>query len=230
MRKGPVATDRDLDALKWIAEQYTISLDHLAILLARLGDPDEYAQKPKDPDQLTEARAMKIVRRWEQMGLISRGRFLYGDPLWLWLTPEGLKLVAPEAGEFRNYTPTAATINHLYWINQTRLHLEGKYKVKWTGEREVRASLKTEMGAKHPHVPDAIVEYDDHCIAIEVELSTKTYSRLDKILHELSLSTEYDTIWYFVRGRARAVIEKALANMREQYGYKFVIYDIPEEL
>src|SRR5215475_7214678 len=123
---GPRLTERDQDALKWIAQQYAISRDHLCILLARLGEPEEYAQKPKQAGRLTEKRAMDIVRRWEQLNLIERGWILYNEPPWFWLTGEGLRLVSEELGELRQYAPTPAKLNHLYHINLTRLVVEAR--------------------------------------------------------------------------------------------------------
>jgi hypothetical protein len=226
--RGPRITDRDLDALEWIAQQYCVTLDHLSILLARLMDYSDYAQKPHDPGELTEKRTAKVVKRWEQLGLVERAWILYDDAAWVWCSQEGLRLVAEELGELRPYTPTPAKVNHLYWCNHARLYVEqGHNDAEWRSERQLRANQKSERGIKRPHVPDAVVTIDGQQIAIEVELSTKTYSRLDKILHELATS-DYHTTWYFVRGRAKQVIETAIENMTGLYSDRFVIYDVDE--
>ena len=112
--RGPRITDRDLNALEWMAQQYAISSDHLCILLARLIDPDDSAHQPKEAGILTEKRTAKIVKRWEELGLVERGWILHGDPFVVWLTPEGLRAVAQELGELRPYTPTPATVNHRF--------------------------------------------------------------------------------------------------------------------
>jgi hypothetical protein len=226
--KGPRLTDRDLDALEWIAAQYAVSLDHLSILLARLMDYSDYAQKPKEPGELTDKRTAKIVKRWEQLQLIERGWILYDDPAFVWLTPAGLQTVAEELGELRPYTPTPAKINHIYWSNTARLYVEQNHDdLVWLSERQIRANHKSERGVKRPHTPDAIATIDGDQIAIEIELSTKTYSRLDKILHELALS-DYHTIWYFARGQAKQVVENAIENMSGMYSHRFKVYDVEE--
>jgi len=226
--RGPRITDRDLDALEWIAQQYCVTLDHLSILLARLMDYAPYVQKPNDEGALTEKRTAKVVKRWEQLGLVERGWILHDDAAWVWLTQEGLRLVAEELGELRPYTPTPAKVNHLYWCNHARLYIEQKRDdAEWRSERQLRANQKSERGIKRPHVPDAVVSSNGHEIAIEVELSTKTYSRLDKILHELATS-DYHTTWYFTRGRAKQVVETAIENMTGLYSDRFVIYDVDE--
>jgi hypothetical protein len=228
--QGPRLTNRDIDAMSWIAEQYTISLDHLQILLARLRDPEEQpGPAPAEEDEITDKRALKIVRRWQALGLAERSYILYGQPQWIWLTAQGLKLVESETGELRPHTPTAARIEHLYWTNHARLFIERKRpRSVWTSEREIRSTQgKTEPGKKRPHTPDAIVTLENgNRVAIEVELSTKAYSRLDKILHELALS-DYNTVWYFCQGRAKKVIENALEDIRQQYN-KFAVYDLDD--
>jgi hypothetical protein len=224
--RGPKITDRDLDALEWIAQQYAISLDHLCILLARLADPDD--RSPKEPGRLTEKRATAIVRRWETLGLIQKAWILYNEPPWLWLTQEGLRLVAEQLGELRHYIPTPATINHLYFCNHTRLFVEHRRQdAVWTGERILKAQMqKVERGSRRPHMPDAQVWTNKRLIAVEVEISVKRAGQLDKILHDLAL--RYQTIWYFTHGTATRAIKQAVAAMREMYSQKFVVYDLDE--
>jgi len=226
--KGPKITDRDLDALEWIAEQYAISIDHLCILLARLGDPDDRA--PKEQGRITEKRAMYIVRRWEQLGLIQKAWILHGQPAWLWLTPEALRLVSEQLGELRYYAPTPATINHIYYCNHARLFIEARRQgAKWTGERILKASMqKVERGSRRPHMPDATVWTNGRLIAVEVELSVKRPGQLDKILHDLALNAEYGTVWYFTRERSTKAIKQAIATMQAMYNQKFVVYDLDE--
>lgn len=225
---GPRINDRDLDALEWIGQQYAVTLDHLAILLARLIEPGEYKQTPKEAGRLTEKRAMMIVKRWEQLGLIEKKWIIYGDPPWIWLTNEGLRLVQEQLGELRSYSPAPARLNHLYHVNLTRLFVEGKRPdANWIGEREIRGNQKIGPGKK-PHTPDAIVQTNGRSIAIEIELTTKTYSRLDKILHELALEPTYYTVWYFCKGRANGIINNAINSMHEMYRGKFVVYNLDQ--
>jgi len=225
---GPRLTDRDMETLQWIAEQYAIAIDHLQILLNRLRDPELTGPETKEEGTLTEKRALKIVRRWQTMGLAERKHIMHGEPQWVWLTPLGLKLVEEETGEFRSYTPNAATINHLYWTNHARLFVEQKRPNDgWISERELRASQeKTQAGVKRPHTPDALVVTEKgKKIAVEIELSTKIQTRLEKILEELATS-EYNTVWYFVQGRVKKLVEKAVAD--SQHPNKFAVYDFDD--
>jgi len=219
--KGPRVVDRDKTALIWIAQQYAIRQDHLAILLARLS-PKGYAPVPKQAGRLTENRTLEIVRRWETLGFIERGWILDGEPPWIWPSPEGLRLITKEVGELRHYKPTASKIEHLYWINHTRLFIEGRRQdILWTSERVLHQSEH-----KRVHLPDAHAISNERLVAIEVELTVKSGARLTKILNQFALDPEYATIWYFTRGRSTAVLTSATEAMNEPYKSKFVIYDL----
>jgi hypothetical protein len=226
--KGPRLSDRDMKALRWIAQQYCISLDHLAILLPRLTEPG--TRQPKQQGKLTEARTTEIVRRWEALELAERKWILHGQPPIVCLTNEGLRLVSDELGELRSYSPSPATLTHLNSINHTRLYVEARRQdAQWYSERIIRANQgKTAPGVKRPHIPDAVVITNGKTIAIEVELSTKTSTRLSKILHELSLNGQYHTVWYFCRGRANNVVRHTIGSMSDMYKNKFAVYDIDQ--
>src|SRR5260370_27911509 len=99
--RGPRLTERDRKALSWIGQQYAVRLDQLQILLARLGEPGDYARKPKEGGRLTQKRTMDLVRRWQQLGLVSYGWFLHGDPAWVWFSAEGLRVVRQQIGDLR---------------------------------------------------------------------------------------------------------------------------------
>src|SRR5258708_8444473 len=84
--RGPRLTERDHQTLSWIGQQYAVRLDQLQILLARLGEPGEYATKLKEKGRLTQKRTMDLVRRWERLGLVNSGWFLPADPAWVWFS------------------------------------------------------------------------------------------------------------------------------------------------
>ena len=142
---GPRLTERDHQALAWIGQQYAVRLDQLQILLARLGEPGDYTSKPKEKGRLTRKRTMDLVRRWEQLGLVSYGRFLHGDPAWVWLSMEGLRTVRQQIGELSRFEPTPAGLSHLLFCNQARLLVEERHPDGvWQSERQLRAGRKLE--------------------------------------------------------------------------------------
>ena len=100
----------------------------------------------------------------------------------------------------RRFEPTPGGLSHLFFCNQARLFVEErKPDGLWQSERQLRAERKpTEM---QPHLPDGILRLSNgHVVAIEIELSVKGYSRLEKILQ--ALAAQYQTVWYFCTGRS----------------------------
>src|SRR5260370_38400966 len=118
---GPRLRERGQQALGWIGQQYAVRLDQLQILLARLGEPGDSARKPKEEGRLTQKRTMDLVRRWERPGLVSYGWFLHGDPAWVWLSAEGLRVVRQQIGDLRPFEPTAGRLSHLFFCNHAPL-------------------------------------------------------------------------------------------------------------
>src|SRR5947207_6520090 len=148
--RGPRLTERDHKVLSWIGQQYAVRLDQLQILLARLGEPGQYATKPKEEGRLTQKRTMDLVRRWERLGLVNSGWFLHGDPAWVWLSVEGLRVVRQQIGELRPFEPTPAGLSRLFFCNQARLLVEERHPDGvWQGERQLRARRKPEKRPPH---------------------------------------------------------------------------------
>ncbi|MEO9029415.1 MAG: hypothetical protein ABI413_11445 [Ktedonobacteraceae bacterium] len=226
---GARITPRDKNAIRWIAQQYAIRLDHLQILLARLTPPGTV--QPKESGKLTLRRTQDIVDRWVVLELVCVKRYLTGEPPWIWVSSPGLKFLANTPG-FRFYVPKAANLAHLHSCNIVRLYLEKKRaddpSTVWQSEREIRAGLEPRPEGGGPHVADAEVETARGVNAVEVEISMKTYARLDKILRVLAVNTRYQTIWYYAPPKIKIALEKALAALPESFMRKFVVYDLEE--
>src|SRR5690242_8449928 len=74
-------TERDLEALPWIGEQYAIRMDQLQALLGR------WATEPtRVPGQLGIETVRKLVQRWKQAGLVESAVLVRNQPGWVWLT------------------------------------------------------------------------------------------------------------------------------------------------
>ena len=112
--------------------------------------------------------------------------------------------------------------SHIHRINQVRLSLaRGDVEVprhRWISEREIEENLPLkEPGVIRPHKPDGYLELEEEGawelkrsdgsieripllqkshIAIEVELSRKSYERLGSLVLP-SLLEHYDFVWYF---------------------------------
>jgi hypothetical protein len=219
---GPRLTERDHKALSWIGQQYAIRLDQLQILLARLGEPGEYASKPKEDGRLTQKRTMDLVRRWKQLGLVNSGWFLHGDPAWVWLSMEGLRTVCKQIGELSRFEPTPAGLSHLFVCNQARFLVEERHPDGvWQSERQLRAGRK--LGERPPYLPAGLLTLPNgHVVAIEIiERSVKDADRLKEILQ--ALMSQYQTVWYFCTGHSEKVIKKVVETFPKLSRRKILI-------
>ncbi len=224
--RGPRLTERDHQALSWIGQQYAVRLDQLQIVLARLGEPGEYARKPKEEGRLTQKRTMDLVRRWERLGLVSYGWFLHGDPAWVWLSAEGLRTVRQQIGDLRPFEPTAGRLSHLFFCNQARLLVEERQPDGvWQSERQLRAGRKP--GERPPHLPAGLLTLPSgHVVAVEIERSVTDAGRLKEILQDLV--SQYQAVWYFCMGPSEKVIKKAIETLPESSGRKILISSLDE--
>src|SRR3954451_7381940 len=68
------ATERDLELLRWVGEQYAVSLPQLARLMGR-----------------SEHAARWLRARWQRAGWAQGRTVLVGRPVFVWLTREGTR-------------------------------------------------------------------------------------------------------------------------------------------
>jgi hypothetical protein len=196
---------RDLVVLLWIAEQYGVRRDHLAVLLGR-----EAQAETQTPGRLGVTTVNDWVQRWKKAGVLESTRVLTGQPSWVWVTRAGLDHLELD---YRLWEPKARGVEHLYAINEVRLLVEAREpEAQWHSERARRHGQPFVAGQiRAEHQPDAEVELRGQRIAIEVERSSKSKKRQPAILYQLARS--YDRIWYFCPPAQEALIAKTIAEL-----------------
>ena len=211
--KGQVrATERDLKIMTYIGEQYAISLNHLKQLLE--------IEKGK---MLSESTVQRLCVRWQSAGWIEKQKLLAYRPQWVWLTKYGLQ----EMGlDYPYRSPSLARLNHIYYANAVRLHIEEKHGdgVEWRSERLVNVERKVD---KKKHVVDGELMFRGEVIAIEVELSKKSKKRLFSILSELR--RDYKYVWYFSADGCYKTVKEAIERI-PNHRETFVLYSLPKIL
>jgi hypothetical protein len=181
------ASERDLELLELIGEQYAITVPQLARLIER---------------RLDTARSLRD--RWKRAGWINSGQLSVQAPSFVWLTARG----AANSG-FRVWEPNATLALHIEAVTNIRIELEyGLPDGEWECERAVAQRLAKTQGRFHRgHLPDAVLHLPGgERIAIEVELTLKNRTRLKEIIQETSL--RYDSVWYFAKPKPFAVLDK----------------------
>jgi hypothetical protein len=173
---------RDLEALRWVDEQYAVRVDQLARLLGR-----------------TERTVQRWTRRMAELGWVELRRLLVDEPAYVWLTPQGRR----EAGTgFGPWEPRVGRLAHVAAVVDVRLYIEGRSPGSvWASERVLRREL-----AASEHLPDAVVTTDGERHAIEVELTPKARRRALATIEELG--RRYDRTLYFCAPAAWRQIEE----------------------
>jgi hypothetical protein len=183
------ASDRDLQLLSLVGEQYAVTLPQIARLIGR---------------SVPTARSLRD--RWKRAGWIQSGQLSVLAPSFVWLTGRG---AAGIDSPFRTWRPNHGLALHIEAVTDVRLLLEHELRLgEWECERAVAQQFA--KGRDHRrHLPDAVLHPDANRIAIEVELTLKSRSRLGAILDELSL--DYDQVWYFAPERLGPALSELAA-------------------
>src|SRR5687767_5167643 len=117
-------TPRDLEALKWIGEQFAIRVDHLPRLLA------------EGEQELSRRATRGVLERWTRADFVVRRKVFAHEPAWVWLTRHGSNAAG---GTFKLWVPKFGNLAHVFWVNEIRLQTALKHPdVVWICERTIR--------------------------------------------------------------------------------------------
>src|SRR3954468_23771372 len=197
------ATERDLRLLRWVAEQYAVSIPQLARLMGR-----------------SEHAARWLRARWQRAGWVQGRTLLVGRPVFVWLTRDGSRVAG---AAFKAWEPNAGALAHIEAVNDVRLLVaQRRPEAVWVCERELSARPLPGAPSVRAHRPDAVVNVDgDRRVAVEVELTLKSRARLERIVGQLL--GEYDAVWYF----AAPAPASALAGIAERVGGRLQVASLP---
>lgn len=209
-RKKVRLTSRDLEAVKWIAEQQAVRLDTVGRLLHQR-------------NQGLDDRALRrLAERWELAGLVNRRRILATAPSILWPTAEGLRCaeIVLRPGQ-RPPNPSVGTLLHTLAAAEIRLTYE-RFGWHWIAERLLP------MEGKTIHRPDAVVELDKQRGLVEVERAQKSHSRLLDILRTNLRTPAVHFVDYWVTPEVRPVVTATASHLEPELASRLRIFDIPE--
>jgi hypothetical protein len=234
---GPAPTHRDVTALGWVAEQYAVRADTLALLLGRLSPeaprtvhrweyaPGRWAELPA----LADATVRYHLRRWLRAGWVRPQRAL--GRTWIVPTRAGLDLAG---SGYRPWTLVPSQLNHLHAVAVVRLAIEAANpEAEWVSERAL-----TRLRAQHREawwradgglvVADAAVNGGPPLHTIEVELTPKHLAKLQQIFEHRypgEVQTTYFTPPAHQDGLRRrlAVLEQATRARNEPWSQVNVV-------
>ncbi len=204
---GTRLTERDLLALRLIGEQYALRFDQLQALLGH-----HAKAQTKHEGMLSESATKHALDRWHHAGLVESKKILADLPAFCWLTREGLYAASLP---FHPLEPSPTQLHHIGWVAQARLHFASLHpEWSWTSERWLRTQL--DQKTKSLKLPDALLHLpDDRRIAIEVELTHKNATTLERIIKDRALV--YDQTWYFATTRAQNALHAAIDQLDDPY-------------
>ena len=181
---------RDLEVLAWTGEQYAARVDQLELLMG-----------------CGTRTVQRTLARLRSSGLATTQRLLVGEPAWLLPTTAGLRACG---STFSAWQPRIGLLAHVAAVNEVRLHVQQRSPDSdWIPERVL--ARDREAGE---HLPDALVFTDGQRVAVEVELTVKSRSRVTDILDELT--RRFDAVAYFCAPAAHRQLSELADSGRWQ--------------
>ncbi len=205
-------TRRDLEVVKFIAEQNCVRLDTVGLLLKTL--------KYKVEDR----QLRKLAERWVRLGLIQKQKMLADAPSILWATSEGLRIsdISLHRGE-RTYAPSFATIHHNLAVARVAVEYK-KFGANWICER----TLRQELG--DGHLADGLAEYGNQRILVEVDRTLKEANRLQKIMISNAKLPNIDVVDYWTTDKLLPTLESHRRSLLPNIQEKIRIFPLPQEV
>jgi hypothetical protein len=183
-------SQRDGRLLELVGEQYAVSVPQLAWLIGR-----------------TQHAGRWLRDRWRRAGWIESRPLTYGGPSFVWLTSHGARIAQ---SPYRIWRPNVSMVGHIEAVTDVRLLLERELRLgDWICERSLAQDSPSRSEVR-PHLPDGILDTGDEQIAIEVELSLKSRSRLTAIVEQLGM--EHAQVWYFAAPSLRPALARLAAE------------------
>lgn len=222
-----ILSERDLWLLLWIGDMWAVTKDQLERLLAR---------QPKRLDKVKREGSLdanRLVQRWRAMGLVDYRKIDAEHKPWIWLTKQGL---AEMGLPYTFVEPKKGKINHYYWCNEVRIHVEGterhtQHKRQWRSERELKWGREGgSRWASHPvdaEIPTTVENDKIETIGVEVEVTAKSKERTLEIMN--GSLRYYDWLWYFCNGETIPVVKWARMQQTATGKRNVVIFNIEED-
>ncbi|MDE3129963.1 MAG: hypothetical protein KGL16_02325 [Acidobacteriota bacterium] len=163
-----VLSGRDRELLRFVGEQYLVTLPQLAYLAGR-----------------SERTARWLRTRWQRAGLIDGGKLLVDEPTVIWLTRPGLAVLGLA---WKTVRPRYASIPTLAVLVELRLAGREQYpQACWIPRR-----LLSHASPSPSPLPDAILTTSDATVAIVAKARELHRRELEQQV--LPLIADYDRV------------------------------------
>jgi hypothetical protein len=224
-------TERDVQALRFVGEQYGIRADALAVLLARLS-PAPSRPRPgwEPPTVLSDRRVRTWGERMVNAGYLTRQRVLghtWATPTTAGMALAGLSFERWKFGGARD-GEEGWGLEHVHAITRVRLHLQpDPADGAWISERMIRRKWEG-TGARVRRADGALRLSDGRVAGLEVELHRKKLDRYDGIVRDVD--PDFDEVWWFVPTSDVGWLTGVLGQLPTQLRPVHRVRALPEEL
>jgi hypothetical protein len=194
-----VLSERDRELLRFVGEQYLVTLPQLAYLTAR-----------------SERTARWLRTRWQRAGLVDAAKLLLDEPSVVWLTRRGLAAVGLS---WKTLRPSYELVERAALAAEVRLAAAEWYlDASWVSRR----ALANCPGTRHP-LPDGIISRGQTTVAIVAATTELDHRRRKHLVKELTWQHDHTLlVMASVSERRREWVEQqgrlsALAFRRDPY-------------
>ncbi len=186
-------TERDIALLRWINGFGFVFCYHIAGWMAV-----SY--------QTAHARLHKLI----DAGYLTKKRKHPSLPNLIYLTKKGWALAGDPLPRLQSYN-RLNSFNHDVRIIDLSLSLQRQFPgSQFLTERRIR--YREPLKKKQNRPDGELVLPTDMTIAIELELTQKSQSRLKRIIRQYRANLTYDAIWYFAPADLIPVLQKAIGS------------------
>jgi hypothetical protein len=208
----PQWTNRDRWLWAYIGYMRALRFDQIRRLAAR---GSEYEI---EGGLLSVSRTSEIIKRWTDEKIAIFRPIFHAQSGWCYLTRRGLR----EAGfTFRAEAPSVRSLDHLYWINEVRMHLEEEHPdMRWISERAIQAQQELrQKGQKLKHIQDGILLLKDtdgawEEIDIEVQISKPSPGEVEEVMSDQFWTGGRNRpLRYYVNRLSRGVVRSVYRKM-----------------
>jgi len=212
----PRWTDRDRYCLWYIGHMHALRFDQLQRLLTRTASSQRTAP-------LSYTRTWDIVQRWKKANFVVYDLTRSRKTGWISLTRKGLRFV-----DLPFRAQKTSLLDHVYWINEVRMHLEEVYPtMQWISERSLQeGKLMREGGQKRIHVSDGQLllpgaHGEQVCIDIEVQVSKPEWNKVKVVMIGDDLWTaDNHAMHYYVNKHSQRVVRNVYQHLVNNEGLK----------
>lgn len=171
--------------------------------------------------------AQRRVRLLEKHDFLQSAWVLHGEPRAIWPSNFGWRFSGDEMPPMRQMSAGGYRHDRMV-VDISQCILAQRPDARFTSARRLRRKhWREKPDDRLSHVSDGVFEFSNgHRLAIELELTAKNKTALEKIIWDHAADLDIDQVWYFVMDRSVRRLVERYTKGRDI----FKIFDWPDEM